>query len=201
VTPERDPAVTVSFDGIRIESAENVVRCLVVRNVLRDGISLVGAQAVRNLVEDDTVSGSGDDGIGLAFGAQATLRRNVVTGSVNKGVLVRDRSDATVVGNALAGNRDGASVTLSATATIEANTVQNDADNGIAVKASVVEIGGNDVRANRGVGIWLRDAGARATVTATTVDRNGNHGIGVGSGVTAVIDGNVVPTTTAPASG
>ena len=137
----------------------------------------------------------------VAFGAQATLRRNVVTGSVNKGVLVRDRSDATVVGNALAGNRDGASVTLSATATIEANTVQNDADNGIAVKASVVEIGGNDVRANRGVGIWLRDAGARATVTATTVDRNGNHGIGVGSGVTAVIDGNVVPTTTAPASG
>ncbi len=189
----RDPAVTTSFDGLRIESADNVIRCLAVRGFLRDGISVVGAGARNNLVESTTVTGSGDDGIGVAYGAEATLRRNVVTGSTNKGVLVFQGSAATVEGNTLAGNLDGVSVTSGSTATIEANAAENNGDNGISVKTgSRALIRGNVVRVNQGIGIWLRDPDTAAAVLANAVDRNGSHGVGVRSGVHAEVSDNVV---------
>jgi parallel beta-helix repeat protein len=189
----RAPDVSDRFDGLRVESSGNTVRCLTVRNFLRDGISVVGAEARGNRVELNTIEGAGDDGIGVALGADATVSSNVVIGSVNKGILVWHGSTGKLLGNTVSYNKDGISITSASTAMIEANTTENNADNGIAViSGSAATVSGNLIQANRGIGIWLRDSETSAVITGNTIDHNSNHGVGVKSGVTAHVDGNVI---------
>lgn len=190
----RNPGSSTSkrFDGVRVVSSGNVVRCLIVRNLTKDGISVVGSQARNNIVELNTVEDSGDDGIGVAQGAEAKVKDNVIQRSRNKGILVWNGSSAILLNNTLRNNKDGISVTEGSRATIEENRTENNRDNGIAIKGSMATIRNNLVRANHGIGVWLHGAGATAFVVSNTIDSNNSHGIGVRSGASADISGNTI---------
>jgi parallel beta-helix repeat protein len=182
-----DGGAVIGFnDGIVLSSSFSHVKGMTVQNACVFGILVSGSN---NVVETNSVTGSGADGIMLSPATKATISSNYCSGNKRAGIALSDFAyDNTIEKNVLnhnGGTGEGAGVVVfNGTKTvIRYNTANHNDFAGIRIASApnvkseagpLTTVIGNTVSGNANVGIWVQAGAPFSSVSANTAFGNGN---------------------------
>lgn len=207
-------AVNEAFPGDIIEVAPGIYRGQVL--IRRDNITIVGAGAGQTILEHNdvvvifagtrgglltgvTVNYTGTDphAAVVIFSARATLENNVITGATRSGVDVQGEGAHGFLKQNLIENNQGSGVFVhrDAEATLEANTILNngqDGQAGVEIKGNVIaNLLSNLIEASGGSGVFIHE-GAEVELQFNLIVDNTFHGVSVPGAATVLLTQNAI---------
>jgi len=144
---------------------------------------------------DCVFSGADSTGVRLTTSSTGTIRNCSVTGTIGRGIELRNRTSCSVVSTTITGVAEGHGIacTKYSDATIDSCTITNSGGHGILASASAPKITGCVITGNGGSGVQcVKVAGPH--ITRSTITDN-NMGVVVEQASTAVLGSNMYPDT------
>jgi parallel beta-helix repeat protein len=170
------------------------VEAIVLDNVIRDNAGTgVRVSHSTGIVRGNTISGSGENGVGVFSDATAAMEQNTISASQYNGMWLSGSLGLTVAGNTVSDSgSNGIALGTGATAAITGNLALGNGGNGIALHGgSAADVESNTVigSAAHGIAFWEANAG---TISQNCVSGSGWSGIHVAGSSTATVTGNEV---------
>ena len=147
-------------------------------------------------VEDNTISGTIDNGISIVDSAVGSLKSNTITNVGKYGLWINNSSVEEVFLNSIDGTvKDIVHLENSEVDTIQENTFKNGLQRGIVVERSTTAITGNVIENISEDGIRVDLNGVTTAIDGNTIINAGKYGIVVDNTDAGLISGNSINTT------